>query len=176
MSTKSITIIIFSFIISSFALGQNNIRDQIDSLRYLKNQPFDCNSIYWKVVASGKEAIPILIEKLTDTTPTQIKLTCKSANVKLGDICYVALEEIFNFPIFYITKRQFDFYDEKGCRVGVLDHLDSHRQEYKEQIENYYLRFKSDLKYVKYDKSYKNICKEKNKISGYYDIDWKLLQ
>ena len=171
-----VTILIILACCSTLALGQtNNIVLKVDSLRYLKEQPFTCNSVYWRVVQNGKDAIPFLIDKLDDTTHIQISLTCKKTNVKFGDICYEALTEILNIPLFYVTHQQFDFIDQYGCQQGVLTYLENNRQKFKSQILTYYDKYKADLKFTRYSKDYKNDCKTKNKIFGYYDFDWKLL-
>jgi hypothetical protein len=173
---KPLTILFFVILGSTKAVGQsNNIAQRVDSLQYLKQQPFPCNSIYWRVVATGKDAIPFLIDKLDDTTHTQISLTCKATNVKFGDICFEALTEIFNIPLFYVTHQQFDFIDQYGCQQGVFTYLKNNRQKFKSQILAYYDKYKTELVFIQYDKEYKNDCKRKNKILGYFDIDWKLL-
>jgi hypothetical protein len=171
-----VTILLILTYNSTPVLGQtNDVIHKIDSLQYLKEQPFSCNSVYWRVVVRGKDAIPFLINKLDDTTLTKISLTCKKTNVKLGDIYYEALTEIFNIPLFYVTQQQFDFIDQYGCRQGVFTYLDNNRQKFKSQILSYYNKYKTELKFIRYSKEYKNDCKKKNKIFGYYDIDWKLL-
>jgi len=174
---KTTAIFIVLLVFSQLIVGQSNeIKTKIDSLQYLKQEPFSCNSVYWRVVAIGKNAIPFLIDKLDDTTKTQISLTCKRTNVKFGDICFEALTEIINIPLFYVTNRQFDFIDQYGCQHGVFKYLDNNRQQFKSQILDYYNKYKEELKFLKYDKEYKNECKRKNKIFGYYNIDSKLLQ
>ena len=173
--TKLLTILFVLIFGSTQVVGQtSDIKFTVDSLQYLKQQPFTCNSIYWRVVATGKDAIPFLIDKLDDTTHTQISLTCKATNVKLGDICFEALTEIFNIPLFYVTHQQFDFIDQYGCQQGVFTYLDNNRQKFKSQILAYYDKYKTELKFIRYGKDYKNDCKKKNKIFGYYDVDWKL--
>jgi hypothetical protein len=74
-----------------------------------------------------------------------------------------------------VTHQQFDFIDQYGCQQGVLTYLDNNRQKFKSQILAYYNKYKTDLKFVRYTKGYKNYRKKKNKIFGYYDVDWKLL-
>jgi len=175
MTKTPIIFIILSFIVQ-FTIGQNRtINLQIDSLKYLRQQPFDCNSVYWRLVSTGKEAIPFLIDKLDDTTCTQTSLTCKKKDVRLGDICFEALTEIFNIPLFYITKQQFDFIDQYGCQQGVFTYLDNNRQRFKAQVFDYYYKYKAEIQFIKYDKDYKNDCKSRNKIFGYYNVDFKRL-
>ena len=173
--TKPLTILTLLLLtLSTKAQTSNIIEKRVDSLRFLKQQPFDCNSVYWRVVATGKDAIPFLISKLTDTTKTQVSLKCKSRNVRFGDICFEALTEIFNIPLFYVTQQQFDVIIQ-GCQQGVFTYLNDHRQKFQSQVQQYYDKFKSDIKFVKYDKDYKSACKKKHGILGYYDVDWKLL-
>ena len=174
--TKLLSIFFIIIFGSTQIVGQtSNIKFQVDSLQYLKQQPLACNPIYWRVVAAGQDAIPFLIDKLDDTTLIQTSLTCKATNVKVGDICFEALTEIFNIPLFYVTHQQFDFIDQYGCQQGVFTYLDSNRQKFKSQILAYYDKYKTELKYIRYDKNYKNDCKKKYKVFGYYDVNWKLL-
>ena len=174
--TKLLTIFFILILGSAQIVGQtSNLKLKIDSLQYLKQQPLTCNFIYWRVVAIGKEAIPFLIDKLDDTTHIQTSLTCKATNVKLGDICFEALTEILNIPLFYVTHQQFDFVDQYGCQQGVFNYLDNNRQTFKSQILAYYEKYKTKLKFIRYDNSYKNDCKKKYKVFGYYDVNWKLL-
>lgn len=174
--TKFISVLILLLLLSKLTIGQtNSIILKIDSLKYLDQQPFTCNSVFWRVAATGKDAIPFLIDKLEDTTQTQVSLTCKKTNVKFGDICYEVLTEILNIPLFYITEHQFDMIDQYGCQQGVYNYIDNNRQKFKSQILDYYDKYKLNLKFIYYDKEYKNECKLENNIYGYYDIDWKLL-
>ena len=174
--TKLLSIFFILIFGSTRIIGQtSNIKVQVDSLKYLKQPGLVCNPIYWRVVATGKDAIPFLIDKLDDTTHIQTSLTCKTTNVKLGDICFKALTEIFNIPLFYVTHQQFDYFDQNGCQQGVFTYLDNNRQKFKSQILAYYMKYKTKLKYIRYDKNYKNDCKKKYKIFGYYNINSKLL-
>src|SRR6478735_6756864 len=154
---KYITILFTLFLFSKFTLAQkSDIQLKIDSLQYLTHQPFACNTVYWRVVAAGKNSIPFLIDKLDDTTQTQVSLTCKKTNVRMGDICFEALTDICNMPLFYITGQQFDFIDQYGCKHGLFTYIDNNRQKFTSQIVNYYNKFKTNLKLIKYGKDYKN--------------------
>jgi hypothetical protein len=175
MSRLSIIPIMLFFGLTKVFGQASNLKLEVDSLQYLNHQPFTCNSTYWRVVAKGKEVIPFLIGKLDDTTSTQISLTCKPTDVKVGDICFEALTEICVIPIFYITHLQFDFFDQNGCQQAVFNYLANNRQKFKAQIRAYYDKYKTDLKLIRYQKSYQNDCKKLNHIIGYYDVDWKLL-
>ena len=172
-----ITILTFVCYLTMTTHGQNKtIKLKIDSLKTLRSDISECNTIYWRVVALGKEAIPILIENISDTSLTKARLPCKKTNVRAGDICYAALTEIFNIHLFYVTNMQFDVFDEKGCQSGVFEYLDRERQKFKGQITEYYNKYQNKLKLKKYVDLDKNNCKQKNELAGYYDVDWQLLQ
>jgi hypothetical protein len=78
------------------ASGQEvQIRNMVDSLTYMNYDTLDCSAdLYWRIVAKGKEAVPSLIEKLTDTTPTQVLFHCKKGTLNVGEVAYFALQEI----------------------------------------------------------------------------------
>ena len=157
----------------------DEINKKIDSLKYLGKDAYTCNSVYWHIVLLGKDAIPLLIARMDDTTQTQATYVCKKGNLKLGDICYKVLQEIMEIPTFYVTHIQFDVIDENRCQVGVYDYLDSNREKYKQQVSSYYETYKNSLKFVKYSYSpgdHPNACKVKYKIYGYYKVDYKLLK
>ena len=75
------------------------------------------------------------------------------------------------YQLWYIAIYRLQY----GCQQGVLTYLDNNRQKFKSQILAYYNKYKTELKFIRYSKDYKNDCKKKNKIFGYYDVDWKLL-
>ena len=100
-------LLLFSLTISFAQKG--DIKSLVDSLQFIKSDTFNCNAdIYWKIVSQGKKAIPLLIDKLTDTTQTNIKYHCKKTNLNVGEVAQFALTEIANFPAFLVTKMQFD--------------------------------------------------------------------
>jgi hypothetical protein len=174
---RLIVIIITVLTCSTKSFTQSiDLTRKVDSLRYLGVQPFDCNSLYWQVVKGGKEAIPLLIARLNDNTPTKVSLNCKRTDVKVGDVCYEVLTEIFEIPTFFVTRLQFDFVDQNGCQHGLYQYFASDRLRFKKQILDYYQHFKDHIVFVKYGKDYKNNCKLTNKILGYYQVEEKFLK
>ena|SRR5258705_10929407 len=88
----------------------------VDSLKYLKHDTLDCKAdLYWRIVAQGDKAIPFLIDKLNDTTQTNVSFHCKQSKLSVGELSYFALNQIGDFPAFTITHIQFDEIDNNGC-------------------------------------------------------------
>jgi hypothetical protein len=161
-------ILLLSLFYATRSLAQvDEINKKIDSLKYLSKDAYNCNSVYWRVVKYGKDAIPLLIARMDDTTETKATYVCKKGNLKLGDLCFGVLEEIMNVHYFYITQ------------VGVYGYLDREREKFKQQLSNYYETYKNNLKFIKYSYSPEyppNACKVKYKVYGYYDVDLQLLK
>jgi hypothetical protein len=97
---KKIIATIFMFHCLTVSFGQSSvIKSMVDSLQYLKVDTLDCNaSLYWRIVAKGDKAIPFLIDKLNDTTPTKISNSCKATKLNVGEVSYFALQQIAFFP------------------------------------------------------------------------------
>ncbi len=178
MTTIKALLFISVFCASHSFAQTDEINGKIDSLKYLDKDAYKCNSVYWRIVAIGKDAIPLLISRMDDTTLTEAAYVCKKGKLKLGDLCYKVLEEIMEIPTFYVTHVQFDLF-EGECQVGVYGYLERERKKFKQQVSSYYETYKNDLKFVKFSYpagEHPNACKIKYKIYGYFDVDPKLLK
>jgi len=159
------------FLISVCGSAQKqSLQMTLDKMAKADSGYFECHSSYWKIVAAKTDAIPLLIAKLDDTTPTTAKNKCKDGNLKVGDIAFLALAQIMRLPIAAITQMQFDVMEANGCQGYVFDYIDANRSQFKTQVNAYYLQNKSKLKFQKYNSKSLNRCQRKNKILGYYDI------
>ena len=85
-------------VITNFSFGQAKIQKQVDSLRYLHGDPFECNSVTWKIIANRKDAIQVLIDNLDDSTLTNSNDKCKKTNLSVGDISFLTLKRILPLP------------------------------------------------------------------------------
>jgi len=85
-------------------------QDSLINLLYsMKSTSLDCTAdIYWKIVQGGAPYIPYLIDHLTDMGVTKIYNDCKKGNLTVGELCYFALEEIVDIPVYLITRVEFD--------------------------------------------------------------------
>lgn len=156
----------------------NNLSSTKDSLiaelANMDTDTLDCTAdAYWQIVGKGKSYIPKLIEGLTDTTPTNIYHGCKGASLNIGELCYFALEAIGDFPVFAVTKIQFDVIDIKDnwhC-WSFYEYLfdDQNKKEFQDMMRTFYE--KSQFKFEKYPDSVITDCMRNYSINGKYR--WK---
>lgn len=100
------------FLTAINTFGQTaKIKLQVDSLKYLNDDPFECNSLTWRIIASKKESIQILIDKLDDTTLTKASDKCKPTNLRVSDLAYLTLKRILHLPFFVVTGMQCDVFN-----------------------------------------------------------------
>lgn len=145
--TKKILISILSLLTAYDTIAQtNDPKILVDSLKHLKEDTIDCNTdLYWRIIAIGKDAIPPLIDKLTDTSLTNVRWQCKKEKLNVGEIAQLALVEIAYFPAAKITQWQFDII-ENGC-WNFYDYFFNNKNKvhyqnlikvwYQEQFQNY---------------------------------------
>lgn len=146
----------------------------VDSLQFIKSDTLDCSAdLYWRIIAQGKEAIPFLIEKLTDTTQTKIKFHCKKTCLNVGEIAQFALSEIASFPPAAMGVGQFDFFmiDEQGQSCwSFYDYLfnNSKKEKYKTIVQNWYNKEISNYKCIIIPEKERAQCQKQFGITKYY--------
>ena len=157
-------------IIANVSLGQTNIQKQVDSLKYLQGDPFECNSIAWKIIANKKDAIQVLIDNLGDSTLTKTTDKCKKQNLTVGDISFLTLKRILPLPFFAVTRVQCYVF-EGGCQLGIFEYIEANRVKFKQQVQAYYDKKKDKLKWRQLDSNHLTPCYFKNNIKGQYFYD-----
>ena len=93
---KRLVATIFLLYNVSRSFGQvADIKSMVDSLQFLKATSLDCEAdLFWRIIAKSDKAIPFLINKLNDTTETNISYKCKATKLNVGEVAYFALQEI----------------------------------------------------------------------------------
>ncbi len=142
-------------------------KSPVDSLKYLND--LGCNTVFWKIIARQKESIPLLIEKLDDTTMTAVKDKCKKNNLRVGDLAYLALEEIIPLPFFAVTGVQCDVIKD-GCVVGVFEYIESNRKKFKAQVYAWNRLESKNFIWRRYDSNHLTPCRFGNGIEGKYSL------
>jgi hypothetical protein len=168
---RHITIFFISLFIltTNYSFGQTDkIKLQVDSLKYLRGDPFECNSLTWRIILNKKDAIQALIDKLDDTTITSAKVKCKKTNLTVGDIAYLTLKRILPLPFFAVTGVQCDVI-ENGCQLGVFEYIERNRVKFKGQVQTYFDKKKNNLKWRQLDSNHLTPCYIKNNIKGQYE-------
>ena len=157
-------------IITNICFGQTNIQNQVDSLKYLKGDPFDCNSVTWRIIANKKDAIQVLIDNLDDSTFTTTTDKCKKKNLTVGDISFLTLKKILPLPFFAVTQIQCDVIED-GCQLGIFEYVETNRLKFQKQVQAYYDKNKDKLKWRQLDSNHLTPCYLKNNIKGQYFYD-----
>ncbi|PQJ08757.1 hypothetical protein CJD36_022610 [Flavipsychrobacter stenotrophus] len=149
-------------------LGQNSIKDQVDSIRYLKGDAaFDCNSVIWRIIAKKKEAVPFLIGLIADSTPIPVRYKCKRTNMKVGDMAFYVLDHIISVPEYTVTGEQFDLIID-GCDVGMYEYIDGNRLLFQQLVQEWHMQYKNKLVWQKGARLKSTGCAAIDKITGCY--------
>jgi hypothetical protein len=172
---KRLIATIFFLYTSIHSIGQSaDIKVMVDSLQFLKTDTLDCSAdLYWRIIAKGDKAIPFLIDKLTDTTQTNIKFHCKKTRLNVGEVAQFGLIQIADFPAFLVTKMQFDviIIDEtgEGC-WSFYDFLfiNSNKARYQKSVKDWYDKERSKYKAQKISKTKQTLCQKQYGIDTYY--------
>ncbi len=176
MEVKKFTNTITFIFLFTTSFGQFNVKDLVDSLKFLETDTLDCTAdIYWKIIAQKEKAIPYLIDKLTDTTPTKIRYDCKKTPLNISEVSYLALTEIADFPIFDITGYQFDHIDRNGCSGFHLwyfftDNL-GHKPEFQKSVRKWWAKNKKKYMWHLAPRKYLTECRKKYGIKGHYSYN-----
>jgi hypothetical protein len=158
------TTILLLFILSHAPAQTGNIRSMVDSLPYMKGDTLDCTAdLFWRIIAEGEKAIPSLIDKLTDTTETNIRYHCKKTRLNVGEVAHFALLQIASFPAFVVTKIQFDviLLDEAGRPCwNFYDFLfiNANKPRYQNNVRDWYAKERPHNKKKKIPKEYLTEC------------------
>lgn len=174
---------IFPFLI----FGQTGAQKQIDSLKFISEMPYICEGqlelhhnlpvncgdlLYWKVVVLKDQAIPLLMDKLDDTTATEAIIPYFGYRYTTADIAYTALEEIIhNIPTFKLLGTKFD---KKGCGYcSYWRHLYKsfkNRQKFKEAVIKWYEKNKTNLVWTGSNDFASCDCRGQHPNGGHYEL------
>lgn len=140
----------------------------IAALREMKAEKLDCSAeAYWKIIQQGEKVIPLLIECLSDSSPTAVYNACKNGKLTAGEVCYFALEELADFPTTVITQQQFDLV-VNDC-WNFYDYLfdGKNKNEYQKKVRNfYYANRTTHYKFKIFTLTELTECRRKYKIKG----------
>lgn len=158
----------FFYLSSVVSAQNNNLPIFVQNLPNATAQFFDCESDHWKIIAEGKAAIPLLIDKLDDATLTSATNRCKEGKLTVSDLAYLTLNQLMPVPLYEVTQRQFDVIDTNGCVSGVLEYIATDRNRFKAQVKAYYEKNKTRLKLRLFDPEFITPCRKAHGIKGYY--------
>ena len=166
------------FLISIFALltgfhstaQVNDTKVLVDSLNYLKEDTIDCNTdLYWRIISKGQDAIPALIDKLTDTSATKVRWHCKKTCLNVAEIAQFALVEIAYFPAAKITHWQFDLVENDCWNFYDYFFDNSNKAGYQKLVRSWYQEQRKKYKASEIPKKKLSACRVKYNLKVYYD-------
>lgn len=165
------TLILTFFPLLTFSQVSEN-KNHIDSLRFVTEMPYACEVIFdkntpynrdtmiynvgcgdkyfWQVVKGKQEIIPLLLDKLDDTTQTEAYVPYFGGQYTVADIAYTALKEIIkDIPTFDLLKIKFD---TNGCGYcsywNYLRKEIKNRRKFKAAVSGWYDKNKANLVWV----------------------------
>ena len=153
----------------------------IDSLKYVSEMAYICESvdgvgcgdrIFWKVVRQKESIIPLLLDKLTDTTKTEAIVPNFGGQWTVADIAYTALEEIIKgVPTFELLGISFD---SDGCGYcAYWNHLRKdfkNRVNFQNAVSTWYHKNKPDLVWVTSNDFLTCDCRGKHPNGGHFEV------
>ena len=159
----------------------------VDRINEIKNLPYrtlkfkgteidsiswNCgDSLYWQIVALGKEAIPHLIKKIQDNSKTDVKIPCRESKLTVGTIAFMILDDIVSIPYFLVFETQWDVLDT-NCDferpVGLLEYINGHQKEAYEKLSRWYNKYRQNIKTDLLKHADQTDCQKK------YGINYKL--
>jgi len=173
-----IKIILFLSLVSiSFAQNINyEIKAQkvfeINSMPYIPEYSGD--TLYWDLVKDGLDIVPFLIEKLDDSSSTQINVELTGGYYTIADISNLIIWDIIrDLPVFQFTKSNKQLLDSCGiCYYWDYIRLNqNNRKNYKEEVNNWFKENKNNLVWFVDEEEFKGGTHKfprKHPAGGYY--------
>lgn len=162
---------------------------QVDSLRFIKEMPFDCedkyyvnerhplsigcgDELYWNVVKLNENIIELLIDQLNDTTTTESIVPLFGYYYTTADIAFTALQEIIHkIPTFDLLEIEFD---KEGCGYcSYWQHLNKsyeNREKFKSAVKQWYHYNKDNFIWVESNSFETCICNGQHPNGGHYEL------
>ncbi|MDX1445210.1 hypothetical protein [Lishizhenia sp.] len=151
---KSTLVILISFF-NCISFGQTQLKTKIDSLKYTTNIASICRSenvmqkcelcnacgdvFFWEIVQAKDSAIPILLDKIIDTTQTKAPIQFAGINYTVGDVALLALMEIIHdIPLLDIINTK---HSSREAPMFIWKHLNQslvNRKQFADTLRSWY--------------------------------------
>ncbi|HLP13611.1 MAG TPA: hypothetical protein VK177_16880 [Flavobacteriales bacterium] len=169
-------LILLMFLFPNICFGNIEI---IDSLKFINKIPNceasaidqpDSLSLFWRIASMKELAIPTLIQKISDTTRTNILIPHFGGTYRVGDIAFRILEElIIKIPKYKLLGAKFDKNGCGDCAYWNAINGYENRKKFEVNLQKWYDKNKSrfvwkELKWNGTECNYHNFNK------GHYEI------
>ena len=158
----------------------NNTIDKIYQIEDMPYYPeYSGDPIFWEMVKEGLKVVPDLLEKIGDTTKTNITVPNFGGYYSIGDISYMVLSKIIKgIPIYEFLNISKEKVDQIGFNAywNYVRANPENRRNLQIKIKEWYLKNKNDLVWIKDEHEYKggsNNYPRKHPAGGYYILKEK---
>ena len=172
---------IFLLILPILTNGQETNKDLIENLASITDIPYigkygelGCGDvIFWELVEKKLEIVPLLIEKVNDTTKVNVYVPNFGGKYTVGDAAYVVISEIIKgIPTFELLDIEFD---NEGCGYcAYWFHLRSsveNRNKFQKALSNWYKKNKNRLIWVEDNHILTGDCGGVHPNKGHYKVE-----
>ena len=170
------------FLLPCLTFAQMDNEKLVDSLKYTTDVPFldphhylknfGCgDSLFWKIVKQKKEIVPLLLNKLTDTTKTNITVPIIGGKYTVADIAYAVIREIIaGMPTFdKLLSLDVDC-DGGRSHYWELTKYFMYRESFQNELEKWYNKNEIDFIWVSSNEFLTCDCDGKHPSGGHYEL------
>lgn len=147
------------------------LQNAIDSLRFAEGDVSACTSVTWEIQAFGLDAVPMLIEKLNDTTSTKAFAPGRiPLRLTVGGIAFITLDRIIHLPYFDVLHMQFcvSSGEQTGYMDGFLSYICTNGDAVKQNVSKWYAANRSKLVRQTVPAAQQSQCMKDRGITFYY--------
>jgi hypothetical protein len=170
------------FLLPYLTFAQTDNKKLVDSLKYTTNVPYinpdhyltkyGCgDGLFWKIVKQKKVIVPLLLNKLTDTTKTNTIIPKIGGKYTVADIAYAAIREIISeIPTFdQLLGLEVD---TDGGRSHYWEHTKyfMHRESFQTELVKWYNKNENDLVWISSNVFLTCDCEGKHPSGGHYEL------
>lgn len=179
-------------LVSNSAIAQTAIKKTIDSLRYVSEIPYACETppeiyeqnkdtflfnigcgdkLFWDAVKLKEQGIHYLIEQLDNVEKTIASFPYQGGQCKVADVAWIALQEIIHgLPTAELLNINPNDYDCGYCYYHITLEKKSNRKKFRKSVKEWYERNEENLIWVSKDNYMTCECTGKHPNGGYYEL------
>ena len=118
--------------------GGYDCGSQMKKIQKLDRKYRKRNHEYHEILSLDTLAIPYLIDKISDTTETPVRINCVAYNLKTGDVAFALLKDIIIIiPMYAVSRIQWDLI---GCDslCEYMDYLHNNRIKFQNELRTFF--------------------------------------
>lgn len=178
---KKLNVFLLIIFLPAYGFSQSYAKQQADSMKYISKMPYLCGmgiesgcatQTFWNLVMLKQEAIPVLLDRLTDSTTTSAGVSVFGFNYTVADIAYSALQEIVHgIPTLLLMGI-----DPAKSTCPFCDYWEYLRADYRNRlkfqkaVKNWYKKAKPQLVWVESNKFATCDCGTNHPNKGHYEL------